>query len=67
MIGTVIMEISQAEMTAAMQYYLNYSVFKIDALREYHKATVIKVHQRSNGRFSIEFDGQPEPEEDVTP
>ena len=64
MIGTVIMDISHAEMVAAVQFYLNRSVFDSDTVRTYHKATVVRVHQRTNGRFVIEFDGRPEPDEE---
>lgn len=55
MIGLTVMEIGEQEMEAAIEYYLNRSVL-------HHTARVIGVRQRSNGRFVIEFDGQPEVE-----
>lgn len=64
MIGTVIMEIGEAEMIAAIQFYLNQSVFWSESGftdRKYHRATVTSVKQRK-GRFFIEFEGRPEPE-----
>lgn len=57
------MEVGEAEMIAAVQFYLNQSVFTAEyGSRKYHRAYVTAVRQRSNGRFVIEFDGQPEPE-----
>jgi hypothetical protein len=61
MIGHVIMEVEHAEIVAAIQFYLNHSVFNT-ALREYHKANVTEVRQRTNGNFAIEFDGLPNKE-----
>lgn len=61
MIGTIIMEISELEMVAAMEFYLNKNLLNV-TFESHHKATVTAVRQRSNGRFVIEFDGQPEPE-----
>lgn len=63
MIGTVIMEIGETEMIAAIQFYLNSSVFMVEGYpsRTYHKAAVTSVKQRK-GRFFIEFEGRPEPE-----
>lgn len=58
MIGHVIMEIERDEICAAIQFYLNKSVFNTLS-SDYHKATVTDVHQRSNGNFIIEFHGQP--------
>lgn len=61
MIGKVAMEVSQQEMIAAMQYYLNNEVFyAMFSGRAAHKANVTKVRQRDNGNFVIEFEGQPE-------
>jgi hypothetical protein len=56
MIGHVVMEIERDEMVAAMQFYLNKSVFNVLA-NKYHEATVTDVHQRNNGNFVVEFDG----------
>lgn len=63
MIGSIAMEVSEAEIIAAIQFYLNHSVFtaQYDS-RKYHRVYVTSVRQRSSGRFVIEFDGQPEPE-----
>ena len=61
MIGSVIMEISETEMAAAVEFYLNRNLLNV-TFESHHKATVTTVRQRSNGRFVIEFDGQPEPE-----
>lgn len=58
------MEIGEAEMIAAVQFYLNQSVFNSESgfsNRKYHRADVTSVRQRK-GRFVIEFEGQPEPE-----
>lgn len=61
MIGKVAMEVSKAEMCAAIQFYLSKSVFDSDlGNRVFHKAKVTNVRQRDNGRFVIEFEGQPE-------
>lgn len=54
MIGYVIMDIGEAEMRAAVQYYLNSDLFFSK-----HKVIVSSVRQRG-ARFVIEFDGQPE-------
>lgn len=63
MLGTIIMEIGEAEMIAAIQFYLNNSVFMVQGYpsRKYHEAIVSSVRQRKS-RFVIEFEGQPEPE-----
>lgn len=55
MIGTVIMDVSEGEMKSALQYYFNSELFFSK-----HKVKVTSVRQRSNGRFVIDFDGQPE-------
>lgn len=58
MIGKINMEVSHAEIVAAIQYYLNESVFTAGpSLRTYHKAKVVKVRQRESGRFVIDFEG----------
>ena len=57
MIGKVIMDVSEAEMASAMEYYFNSDLFFIK-----HKCIVKKVRQRENGRFVIEFEGKPEPQ-----
>lgn len=63
MIGAITMEIGEPEIVAAMQFYLNNSVFNSElSHRKYHHAEVTAVRQRSNGRFIIEFDGRPEPQ-----
>lgn len=62
MVGHVIMEVEHAEIVAAIQFYLNSSVFNTGPLREYHKANVTEVRQRSNGNFVIEFYGVRNPE-----
>lgn len=62
MIGTVIMDISEHEMNAMVQYYLNRDLFTTAFGKNNHHATVVSVRQRPNKRFVIEFDGQPEPE-----
>ena len=54
MIGHVIMDIGEAEMRSAVQYYLNSDLFFSK-----HKVTVSGVRQRGK-RFVVEFDGQPE-------
>lgn len=56
MIGHVTMEIEEGEICAAIQFYLNKSVFNT-LVSDYHKATVTSVRQRANGSFVIEFDG----------
>lgn len=56
MIGLIIMEVNEAEMRSALEYF-NGDLF----LKSEHKATVTKVRQRSSGRFVIEFRGKPEP------
>lgn len=62
MLGTVIMEIGEAEMITAIQFYLNNSVFNAElGHRRYHAASVTSVKQR-RGRFVIEFEGRPEPQ-----
>lgn len=63
MLGTVIMEVGEAEIVAAIQFYLNSSVFHVEGYpsRKNHEAVVTSVKQRKN-RFFIEFEGQPEPE-----
>ncbi len=58
MIGTVTMDISDAEARAAFQYYFNSDLFCYDR----HKTKVTKVHQRSTGRFVVEFEGKVEPQ-----
>jgi hypothetical protein len=64
MIGHVNMEIGEQEMIAMVQYYLNNSVFNAEFdSRKYHRAHVVGVRQRSNGRFVINFDGVPERQE----
>jgi hypothetical protein len=64
MIGRVIMEIGEQEMVAVVQFYLNSSVFNAEFdSRKYHRAHVVGVRQRSNGRFVIDFDGIPERQE----
>ena len=64
MIGRVIMEIGKQEMIAMVQYYLNNSAFDAELhSRKYHRAHVVEVRQRSNGRFVIDFDGVPERQE----
>lgn len=58
------MEVGEAEIVAAIQFYLNQSVFNSESTfqnRRYHRAVVTSVKQRKN-RFLIEFEGQPEPE-----
>lgn len=65
MIGDVTMEVSEQEMVAAIQFYLNQSVFNAESsLRHYHKAFVTGIRQRPNGRFIIDFYGQPEEKQD---
>lgn len=61
MIGTTVMDISESEMIAAMQFYLNSNLLNT-TFQDRHKSVVTAVRQRSSGRFIIEFDGQPEPE-----
>ena len=57
MIGTVVMDISDAEMRQAIEYYFNSHLF----FHSQDKAKVTKVHRRSNGRFVVTFEGaQPE-------
>lgn len=64
MIGNVIMEVGEQEMIAMVQFYLNQSVFTAEYdSRKYHRANVISVKQRSNGRFVIDFEGLPERED----
>lgn len=57
MIGKVIMEISNAEMRAAVQYYLNSDLFF-----SRHKARVTEIVGRSNGRYTIRFEGSADPD-----
>lgn len=57
MIGKVVMEISNSEMRAAVQYYLNSDLFFSK-----HKVKVTEIYSRSNGRFTIRFDGDTDPE-----
>lgn len=63
MLGTIIMEVGETEIIAAIQFYLNHSVFHVEGYpsRKYHEAIVSSVKQRKS-RFVIEFEGQPEPE-----
>lgn len=63
MIGHVIMEIGEQEMIAMVQAYLAELFTAGYGSRERNKPTVTAVRQRSNGRFVIDFDGEPEPEE----
>jgi hypothetical protein len=64
MIGHVVMEIGEQEMIVMVQFYLNSSVFTAEYdSRKYHRANVVSVKQRSNGRFVIDFDGLPERQE----
>lgn len=55
------MEISESEMMAVVQFYLNNNLLNT-TFQKQHTARVTHVRERSNGRFVIEFDGQPEPE-----
>lgn len=64
MIGTIAMDIDHVEMCKAIEFYLNRSVFDASVGRKYHEARVVKVSQRSNGRFVIEFESQPLPSEE---
>jgi hypothetical protein len=59
MIGNVIMEIEPDEMRAAVEFYLNHTVFHVEGYpsREGQRAHVSVVRQRSNGNFVIEFHG----------
>lgn len=57
MIGKVIMEISNSEMKVAVQYYLNSDLFFSK-----HKVTVTDVLLKSNGRFTIRFQGEADPQ-----
>lgn len=57
MIGKVIMEISNSEMKAAVQYYLNSDLFFSK-----HKVKVSEVIARGNGRFTVRFEGEADPE-----
>ena len=54
MIGKTIMEVSQSEMIAIVQYYLNNDLLNT-AFQTRHKSIVEDVRQRSSGRFVIEF------------
>lgn len=57
MIGKVIMEISNSEMRAAVQYYLNSDLFFSK-----HKVKVTEVIGRSNGRYTVRLDGEADPD-----
>lgn len=57
MVGLTIMDISEEEMNAIVQHYLNSNLLNT-TFQEHHKSVVEEVRQRSNGRFVIEFRAQ---------
>ena len=54
MIGCTVMDISREEMIAIVQFYLNSNLLNV-TFQKHHKSVVRHVHQRSSGRFAIEF------------
>lgn len=54
MIGLTIMEISREQMAVIVQWYLNNNLLNI-TFQKHHQSVVENVHQRSNGRFVVEF------------
>jgi hypothetical protein len=52
-IGTIFMDVSHEQMIAMVEHWWNCRF----AYLENQKTKVIKVHQRSNGRFVVELEG----------
>ena len=54
MIGLTIMDISREQMIAIVQFYLNNNLLNV-TFQKHHQSVVEDVHQRSKGRFMVEF------------